>query len=82
MGIAQEVFHSVKTRSFFAGALQLDLNKAFDRVSWGFLKLILIQIGLPYRDMKWIMGCITSVSYTVLVNGFPIDFFVVERGLR
>ena len=65
----------------YACSLQLYLNKTYDRVSWGFLKLILIQIGLPFRVLKWIMRCVTSVSFAVLVNDFPTYFFVAERGL-
>ena len=37
VGMAQEVFHSVKTISLSAGVLQIGLNKSYDRVSWGFL---------------------------------------------
>ena len=65
----------------FACALQLYLNKTYDRVSWGFLKLILIQIRLPFRVLKSIMHCVSSVSFAVLVNDFPTYFFVTERGL-
>ena len=80
--MAQEVFHSVKKNKSSAYALQLDLNKAYDRVSWGFLRLILIQIGFPYKVMKWIMGCVTLMSYVVLVNGIPTDFFHAKKGLQ
>ena len=82
VGVAQELFHSVKTKSMVVGALQIDLNKAYDRVSWGFLKLILIQVGIPFRMMKWIMSCVSSVSYAVLINGKPTEFFKADQGLR
>ena len=59
--MAEEVFHSVKSKKLSICALQLDLNKDYDKVSWGFLKLILIELGLPFMVMKWIMGCVTSV---------------------
>ena len=78
----QEVFHSVKIKAMEVGDLQLDLNRAYGRVSWGFILLILIQIGLPFRMMKWIMGYVNSMSYDVLVNCSPTDIFQVERGLQ
>ena len=62
--------------------MQLDLNKAYDRVSWGFLRLILIQIRLPFKMMKWMMACVTSVSFVVLVNVNPSEFFEAERVLQ
>ena len=62
--------------------LKLDLSRAYDRVDWGLLRLILVQIGLPIEVVKWIMGCITSANFSVLVNGAPTSFFGCGRGLR
>jgi len=31
---------------------------------------------------KWIMGCITSDTFAILINGEPIDFFNTGRGIR
>ena len=30
----------------------------------------------------WIMGCVTSTNFAVLVNGKPTNFFKSSRGLR
>ena len=42
----------------------------------------MIQIGLKWEVPQWIMGCVSSANYAVLVNGTPIDFFKSHRGLR
>jgi hypothetical protein len=31
---------------------------------------------------KWIMGCISSATYAILINGEPSGFFNSGRGLR
>jgi hypothetical protein len=31
---------------------------------------------------KWIMGCISSVTFAILINGKPLEFFHSGRGLR
>ena len=62
--------------------LKLDLSRAYDRVDWGLLRLILLQIGLPIEVVRWIMGCITTANFFVLVNGAPTSFFGCGRGLR
>ena len=61
--------------------LKLDLVKAFDRVNWTFLRL-LIQIGIPLLGVNWIMGCVSSSCFAVLLNGPPSDFFPASRGIR
>jgi len=46
VGITQECLHTTKTKKLSSIILKLDSNKAYDKVSWQFLQLMLIQIGL------------------------------------
>jgi hypothetical protein len=80
--VAQETLHSVKQRKLKATLLKLDLTKAYDRVNWTFLRLALLQLGLNLNSVNWIMGCLQSVSFVVLINGSPSRFFKASRGLR
>jgi len=48
IGITQERLHSIKTKKLQALVLKLDLSKAYDRVNWDMLRLILCQIGIPF----------------------------------
>jgi hypothetical protein len=82
VGIAQECLHTVKTKKFNSLILKLDLRKAYDKVSWQFLRMMLIQIGLKWEVTQWIMGCVSSANYVVLINGSPTGFFKSHRGLR
>jgi hypothetical protein len=82
VGITQECLHTTKTKKQNSVFLKLDLKKAYDNVSWQFLRLLLDQIGLNWVVSQWIMGCITMVNTVVLVNEIPTDFFKCHRGLR
>jgi hypothetical protein len=62
--------------------LKVDLSKAFDRVSWLYIRMLLTHLGFPFEFIKWIMCCITNISFSVLVNGAASPFFHSERGLR
>jgi hypothetical protein len=62
--------------------LKLDLIKAYDHVDWGFLRLVLLQVGLSLEATDWILGCVTSANFVVLINGRPTNFFKSNRGLR
>jgi hypothetical protein len=44
--------------------------------------MILIQVGLGIRMTNWIMSCVVSSSFVVLLNGEATDFFKSGRGLR
>ncbi|GJZ62551.1 reverse transcriptase domain-containing protein [Tanacetum coccineum] len=58
------------------------LPKAFDTVSWKFLKDILMGFGFHDTMIKWIMACISSTSYSINVNGELHGYFKGKRGLR
>jgi hypothetical protein len=82
IGVAQEALHNIKTKKSKALVLKLDMMKAYDRVDWSFLRLVLLQIGLGLEATDWIMGCVRSTNFFVLVNGNPSGFFKGSRGLR
>ena len=60
----------------------MDIEKAYDHVNWGFLIMILKQMGFGDKWLKWINFCIKTVRFSILVNGEPVGFFPSERGLR
>lgn len=82
VGVTQEGIHSIKTKKLPAILLKLDLIKAYDKIDWNFLRLLLLQIGLDQELVCWIMACVTNVQFSVLVNGAPSSFFHSSRGLR
>ena len=51
------------------GVLKIDMSKAYDRVSWNFLKAVLTVMNFDSKWINWIMECISSVEYTLLING-------------
>ena len=73
--IAFESLHHVKSsctgKKYFM-AMKLDMSKASDRV---FLEKIIIKIGFPLTWVALIMECVTTVSYSILVNGEPKVIF-------
>ena len=61
---------------------KLDVEKAYDHVSWDFLMYMLQRCGFTEKWTKWIKYCISTVKFSILINGSPTDFFGSSRGLR
>ena len=61
---------------------KLDIHKAFDHVNWGFLSLLLERCGFLDKWRRWISFCISTVRFSILINGTPHGFFGSSRGLR
>jgi hypothetical protein len=75
MGVVQEGLHSIKMRNLKAVVIKIDLSKAYDRVGWMFLRMMLTQMGFCVPFITWVMSCISFVSFFVLINGVASDFF-------
>ena len=51
-------------------------------MKWVFLEWILLKLGFQESWVALIMECITTVSYSVLMNGEPKCMITPSRGLR
>ncbi|XP_042484544.1 uncharacterized protein LOC122064826 [Macadamia integrifolia] len=62
--------------------LKLDVQKAYDSLSWKFLFASLVKFGFSDEWISWIQLLLSSSRLSVLVNGGPVGFFPVGKGLR
>jgi hypothetical protein len=62
--------------------LKLDLSKAFDKLSWEFMREILLAFGFNQDWVAWILNLTSSAFFSLLVNGMPSRPFSPSRGIR
>lgn len=62
--------------------LKIDLEKAFDRIDWSFIRQALHLFNFPPNLTKLIMSYISSSSISVLINGSKINVFTHFREIR
>ena len=63
-------------------ALKLDISKAYDRIKWGFLENVMKRLGFSPKWIDLIMRCISTVSFSILINGAAKGMIHSHRGLR
>lgn len=63
-------------------AIKLDLEKAYDRLSWDFIQDTLIDVGMPNMFINLIMDCISSANMSILWNGGQTVTFKSTGGIR
>ena len=82
MLIANEIVDSTLRRKKCGLVCKLDIEKAYDSVSWEFLYQVMGRMGFDSRWMIWIKWCISTTSFSVFINSSPTGFFPSSRGLR
>ena len=80
--VATETIHSMANSKDKAMFIKPDMAKAYDRVRWSFLQKVLGAFGFEEEWIGWVMSCVTSTSFSVLINGEHSNLFGAYRGLR
>jgi hypothetical protein len=62
--------------------LKLDLSKAFDKLSWDYMKSVLLAFGFASSWVDWILNLTSSAFFSILINGVPSRPFSPTRGIR
>lgn len=67
IGTAQEALHFIKLKHLKGAILKIDLSKAFDWVSWLYLRIFLTHLGFPphFHPMEHVLHllCLFQCSY-------------------
>lgn len=74
--IYQEVLHSMRNKKSNKGymVLKIDLQKAYDRLSWTFLRETLQEVGMNQQWVNNIMACVEIPGLDVLWNWKQFDW--------
>ncbi|KAK9084133.1 hypothetical protein Scep_030604 [Stephania cephalantha] len=83
--VAFETLHAMrcnKHSKYGNAALKIDISKAYDRVDWGFLRAMLLQLGFSSRWVDLVMLFVNSVTFSICLNGDLLGPIAPERGLR
>ena len=83
--LVHEIFDTLRKkngRKKGYGVLKIDMSKTYDRVNWNFLKTVLLSMNFGTTWVNWIMECVSTIQYSLLVNGSPSKPFYPSRGLR
>uniref|UniRef100_A0A803NL58 Reverse transcriptase domain-containing protein n=1 Tax=Cannabis sativa TaxID=3483 RepID=A0A803NL58_CANSA len=63
-------------------AIKIDLSRAYDTINWDCLEALLNAYNMPQKFVRWVMICIRSTSYSIIMNGRVQGSFKGEKGLR
>lgn len=62
--------------------IKLDIHKAYDRVEWDFLEMVLLKLGFCRGWTNLIMNCVCTVEFATLLDGQPRNRFTPSRGIH
>jgi hypothetical protein len=76
-----EIIDEIKFTGQRAVILKLDFEKAYDRVSWAFLRTVLSRKGFEGGNVHRLMQLVTGAQTAIAINGEIGPFFRNRRGV-
>ena len=80
--MVHEVLHHLKVWNRRGVVLKLDFEKAYDKVSWSFLREALSKKGFPDKWIAWVMLALSGGRVAINLNGELGEFFRRYKGVR
>ena len=75
--VAQELVYTLGKKKGHQGymIIKIDLEKAFDRMEWSFVRSMFFSLGFHQDTIDLILSCISSTSVSLLLNGSQLVEF-------
>ncbi|KAL0001243.1 hypothetical protein SO802_015024 [Lithocarpus litseifolius] len=82
--IVQEIIHTMarKKGNGRVMVIKLDLEKAYDRLEWSFIRDTLKLFRIPNNLISLIMSCISSSAISILFNWGALEAYQPSRGIQ
>lgn len=80
--ILQEILHELRSKKATGVILKLDLEKAYDKVSWDFLEETLQRKGFSKTWIRWVNQAVRGGKVCIDLNGERGEYFRSFKGLR
>ncbi|KAL2895905.1 hypothetical protein RDABS01_000903 [Bienertia sinuspersici] len=83
ISIAQDILHKYRRKNSPPSCIiKIDISKAYDSISWEFLKSMMENLNFPDKFTDWIMSCVSTSTFSLAINGALHGFFQGQKGLR
>lgn len=79
--IARELMHTMRQKKRKQGfmMLKIDLEKAYDMLSWSFIEDTMNLVGIPQNFVKLVMYCVTTPEIRLIWNNEVSEAFKPSR---
>ena len=67
--LVHEVIHSLKSTRRPSMLIKLDIEKAYNKLSWQYMDKMLEAFGFSPDWVEWVMSLVTTPFFNILLNG-------------